>query len=61
MCFLYVLVNVVVVVRMCLCKYIPILKSKMLCYCIYVIFNKFNVCLHLQSIKLVKQPLKFNR
>jgi hypothetical protein len=43
------------------CLYIPILKSKILCYCIYVLFNKFNVYLHLQSIKLVKQPLKFNR
>jgi Ni/Fe-hydrogenase subunit HybB-like protein len=46
---------------MCLCKYIPVLKSKMLYYCIHVIFNKFNVHLHLQSIKLLKQPFKFNR
>jgi len=61
MCFLCILVNLVVCVCMCLCKYVYILKSKILCYCIYVIFNKFNLYLHLHSIKLVKQPLKFNR
>ena len=61
LCSLCILVNLVVVVCMCLCKYIPILKYKILYYCTYVTFKKINVYLHLQSIKLTKQPLKFNR